>query len=190
MAKRGYIFVANGTEETEAVGTLDTLRRGGVDAHFVSIYKEKEVTSAHDLKLVADYTIDEVKTDEVDAIVLPGGMPGATNLYESEELRAMITRQHEAGRVVAAICASPLILGRMGLLEGKKATAYPGFEGELKGAKYMEMPAVVDGHIITGRGPGYVFNFGAAIVGELMGYEKAYDVAEGLLLTEDLSEEE
>lgn len=189
MAKRAFIFVANGTEETEAVGTLDTLRRGGVEAHFVSIYREKEVTGAHGLRLVTDYTIDEVKEELVDAIVLPGGMPGATNLYECETLRNMITRHHEAGKYIAAMCASPLVLGRMGLLEGKKATAYPGFEGELKGAKYKAMPAVVDGQIITGRGPGYVFNFGAAILGELEGYEKAYDVAEGLLITEELDEE-
>lgn len=189
MAKTAFIFVANGTEETEAVGTLDTLRRGGVDAHFVSIYKEKEVTSAHGLKIIADYSIDEVKSNMVDAIVLPGGMPGATNLYESEALRDMISRHYEAGKYIAAMCASPLVFGRMGLLEGKKATAYPGFESELKGAKYMAMPAVVDGHIITGRGPGYVFNFGAAILGELEGYEKAYDVAEELLITEELEEE-
>lgn len=189
MTKRALIFVANGTEETEAVGTLDTLRRGGIEAHFVSIYKEKEVASAHGLRLVTEYNMDEVKSEMVDALVFPGGMPGASNLYECEELREMITRHHEAGKYLAAICASPLILGRMGLLEGKKATAYPGFEEELKGAKYRAMPAVVDGKIITGRGPGYVFNFGAAIVGELEGYEKAYEVAEGLLLTEELEEE-
>lgn len=189
MGKKAYIFVANGTEETEAVGTLDTLRRGGVDAHFVSIYSEKEVTSAHELRIVTDFAIHEVKGEVVDVIVLPGGMPGATNLYECEELRNIITAHYEAGKYVAAICASPLVLGRMGLLEGKKATAYPGFEKELRGAKYLEMPAVVDGQIITGRGPGYVFNFGAAIVGELEGYEKAFDIAEGLLLTEVLDED-
>lgn len=189
MAKKAFIFVANGTEEVEAVGTLDTLRRGGVDAHFVSIYKEKEITSAHGLKIITDYTIDEVKSEMVDAIALPGGMPGATNLYECQELRDIISRHHEAGKYIAAICAAPLVLGRMGLLEGKNATAYPGFESELKGANYKAMPAVVDGQIITGRGPGYVFNFGAAIVGELENYEKAYEVAEGLLITEELEEE-
>ena len=189
MGKKVFIFVANGTEETEAVGILDTLRRGGVDAHFVSIYKEKEVTSSHGLRLYADCSIEEVKDELVDAVVLPGGMPGATNFYESEDLRSIITRHHEAGKYVAAMCASPLVLGRMGLLEGKKATSYPGFESELKGAKYMAKPAVVDDKVITGRGPGYVFNFGAAILGELEGYEKAYEVAEGLLITEELEEE-
>ncbi|WP_026161787.1 DJ-1 family glyoxalase III [Porphyromonas somerae] len=188
MTKKVYIFVANGTEETEAVGTYDTLKRGGIDAYFVSINPTKEFTSSHGLQLMAHYTIEEVKDEVVDAVALPGGMPGATNLYECELLREIITRHLEAGKHIAAMCASPLVFGRMGLLEGKKATAYPGFEEELKGAKYKEKPAVVDGQIITGRGPGYVFNFGAAIVGELVGYDKALEVANGLLITEDLDD--
>ncbi|MDO5017179.1 MAG: DJ-1/PfpI family protein [Porphyromonas sp.] len=186
MAKKVYIFVANGSEETEAVGTYDTLRRGGVEAEFVSINETKEIISSHGMHLQAHHTISEVKDQIVDAIALPGGMPGATNLYESEELRNFITRHIEADKYVAAMCASPLVLGRMGLLKGKKATAYPGFESELEGAEYVELPAVVDGRIITGRGPGYVFNFGAAILGELEGYEKALEVSDGLLITEEL----
>lgn len=188
MAKKVYIFVANGTEETEAVGTYDTLRRGGVEAYFVSINPTVNFTSAHGLELQAHHTIEEIKAEMVDAIALPGGMPGATNLYDCELLREIISRHVKEGKVVAAMCASPLVLGRMGILEGKKATAYPGFEGELKGATYMELPAVVDGNIVTGRGPGYVFNFGAAILGELEGYDKALEVANGLLITEELDD--
>lgn len=187
MKKKVYLFLANGFEETEAVGTYDALRRADVDACFVSIYDDLQVTGAHDLTLTAKYKIADIKDELVDAIVLPGGMPGATNLYDCETLREMITKHHEAGKIVAAICASPLVLGRMGLLEGKKATSYPGFEEELKGLKkYKEKAAVVDGNIITGRGPAYAFNFGLAIVGELLGYDKAKEVADGLLLTEDL----
>lgn len=188
MSKRVFIFVANGTEETEAVGTYDTLRRGGVEAFFVSINPTVDFTSSHGLELKAHYTIEEVKDQVVDAIALPGGMPGATNLYECELLRDVITRHVEGDKIVAAMCASPLVLGRMGILEGKKATSYPGFEKELRGATYLEKPAVVDGKIVTGRGPGYVFNFGAAILGELMGYEKSLEVADGLLITEDLED--
>lgn len=133
MTKKVYIFVANGTEETEAVGTYDTLKRGGIDAYFVSINPTKEFTSSHGLQLTAHFTIDEVKDEVVDAVAMPGGMPGATNLYECELLREIITRHLAAGKHIAAMCASPLVFGRMGLLEEKKATAYPGFEKELKG---------------------------------------------------------
>ncbi len=186
MAKRVFVFVADGTEETEAVGTLDTLRRAGIDACFVSINATTAFTSAHGLEMNAHYTIAEVRDQLVDAIVLPGGMPGATNLYECEELRKVITKHHEADRYIAAICASPLVFGRMGLLEGKRATVYPSFEPELKGATIVESPVVVDGKIITGRGPAYVFNFGVGIIGELLSYETALEVANGLLLTEEL----
>lgn len=186
MTKKVYVFLANGSEETEAMGILDTLRRGGVEAYFVSINPTTSITSSHGVELQAHYTLSEIKEDLVDAIALPGGMPGATNFYECEELQSIIRRHIEADKYIAALCASPLVFGRMGLLEGKKATVYPSFEGELKGAHIVEKPAVVDGKIITGRGPAYVFNFGVAILGELLGYDEALKVANGLLITEDL----
>lgn len=124
MSKNALIFLANGFEEVEAVGTWDTLMRAGVQAIFVSIYDHYEVEGAHGLRLNACMTLKDLKGMMADAIVLPGGMPGATNLYESTELREVILAHFREGKVLGAICAAPLVYGRLGLLEGRCATCY------------------------------------------------------------------
>lgn len=182
--KRVYIFLANGFEETEAIGTWDTLKRGDIEAVFVSIYDKYEVEGAHGLRLNACLTLNDIKDNIVDAIVLPGGMPGAVNLYESDRLREIISAHHNAGKLLAAICAAPLVFGRMGLLKGVKATCYPGFEKELDGAISVSSPTSTDGNFVTGRGPAYALDFGTAILAKLSGDKSALDVADGLLLTE------
>lgn len=184
MTKRAYVFLANGFEEVEAIGTWDVLMRSGVQAIFVSIYDQYEVEGAHGFRLNTCMTLNDLKGMMADAIVLPGGMPGATNLYECAELREIIQAHHQEGKLLGAICAAPLVYGRMGLLEGKNATCYPGFEPELKGATAMGAPVCVDGQMVTAKGPAYVFDFGLALAEQLVGEGTADEVSAGLLFSE------
>jgi 4-methyl-5(b-hydroxyethyl)-thiazole monophosphate biosynthesis len=180
--KRVFIFLADGFEETEAVATIDVLRRGKLDVTSVSISGTLAVTGAHGLTVLADQLFSEVDFSDGEALVLPGGMPGASNLNLHTGLRTLLKQYAAEGKKLAAICAAPLVLGGLDLLQGKQATAYPGFEDSLLGAAVMERPVVKDGNIITGRGPGFALNFGLAIVEELQGKEIADEVAAGLLL--------
>jgi 4-methyl-5(b-hydroxyethyl)-thiazole monophosphate biosynthesis len=183
--KKVFIFLANGFEETEAIATMDVLRRGGLDVTSVSISGTNEVTGAHNLTVVADKLFTEVDFSEGKMLVLPGGMPGASNLNAHTGLKTLLKQYAAEGKTLAAICAAPLVLGGLDLLQGKRATAYPGFENTLRGATFVEHAVVKDGNIITGRGPGFALNFGLAIVEELQGKDKAGEVAAGLLLKLD-----
>lgn len=180
--KKAFIFLATGFEETEAVGTADVLLRGGVDAKFVSITGNPVVTGSHGIRLTADLLFEEAHFDGADALILPGGMPGTKNLNAHDELKRLLVRQYEAGRYVAAICAAPTVLGEAGLLKGKKATVYPGFEPQLSGANVIKTSVVTDGNIITGHGPGLVYAFGLAVLEALEGKTAAEETAAGLLL--------
>ncbi|MCL1932927.1 MAG: DJ-1/PfpI family protein [Candidatus Azobacteroides sp.] len=180
--KKVFIFLAEGFEETEAVGTMDVMRRGELDVTSVSITKNLLVTGAHGIAVHADTLFEKADLSSGDLLVLPGGMPGASNLNAHEGLKNSLKQYATNGKKIAAICAAPLVLGGLGLLQGKNATAYPGFESTLKGAAFVKNPVVKDGNIITGRGPGLAFQFGLAIVEELQGKAKADEVAEGLLL--------
>jgi 4-methyl-5(b-hydroxyethyl)-thiazole monophosphate biosynthesis len=180
--KKAALFLAEGFEETEAIVTADVLRRADVDTALVSIGGRLEVKSAHGVVLKADLLLSELKGD-YDVLVLPGGMPGAAHLDACAPLKDLLAAQASAGRWVAAICAAPLVLGGMGLLKGRKATCYPGFEERLLGAKLRAEPAVVDGNFVTGRGPGAAFDFALCLVACLSGEEKAREVADGLLYT-------
>lgn len=184
--KKAYILIADGFEETEAIGTWDALRRGGVDARFVTINSTPAVEGAHGLKFTADHTFSEVSksSEKVDAVALPGGLGNAERLKASKEVRAYLQAYYDDRKIVGAMCASPMVLGDMGLLEGKKATIYPGMEAELKGAEHHDAEAYIDGNVITGRGPVYGLAFGVAILSKLEGEEKAREVASGLLLHE------
>jgi 4-methyl-5(b-hydroxyethyl)-thiazole monophosphate biosynthesis len=177
-----FIFLANGFEETEAIATIDVLRRGGLDVTSVSISGTNAVEGAHGIKVFADKLFTETDFSRGVLLVLPGGMPGAANLNAHSGLKALLKQYATEGKKLAAICAAPLVLGGLDLLQGKQATAYPGFEDTLRGATFVERPVVTDGNIITGRGPGFALNFGLAIVEALQGKEKADEVAAGLLL--------
>jgi 4-methyl-5(b-hydroxyethyl)-thiazole monophosphate biosynthesis len=177
-----FLFLAEGFEETEAIATLDILRRAGIDARTVSITGNSTVTGAHNIALVADELFDTTDFADGAMLILPGGMPGARHLNEHAGLRALLLRYYAAGKRIAAICAAPLVLGSLNLLKGKRATAYPGFEDCLTGATLVPVTVVKDGTIITSRGPGFVFDFGLALVAELLGKEKADEVADGLLV--------
>lgn len=180
--KQAFVFLATGFEETEAIGTIDTMRRGGIQVTIVSITGEKHVIGAHHVTVTADCLLNEADYSLADALVLPGGLPGSTNLNDCEPLKEHLLDQYRAGKIVAAICAGPIVLGGLGLLKGRKATCYPGFEAKLIGATYTANGTETDGNVITGKGPAFVFHFGIALVKALRGEAVAEEVAAGLLL--------
>ena len=179
-----YLFFATGTEEIEALATVDILRRAGIDVQIVSITNERTVTGAHGIRVEADTTIAQANFATAQMLILPGGLPGATNLADSATLIERLRDHAYVGRPVAAICAAPLVLGRMGLLEGRRATCYPGFEGELRGATCTGALVEVDGQFITGKGPAAVFDFAYAIVERLKDAATADQLRAGMLWTE------
>lgn len=182
MKKKIAIHLAEGFEEIEAVTIIDVLRRAELDVVVVSITGSLEVTGAHQLKVLADFLFEQVNYDEVEQIVLPGGMPGASNLNAHKGLSAQIVRFNAANKPLAAICAAPLVYGNLGILDGKQAVCYPGFEGYLKGAKILQAPVAESGNIITGRGPGAAIAFALKLVEKLVSVEKAELLASQMLV--------
>ncbi|RHJ95132.1 DJ-1 family glyoxalase III [Parabacteroides bouchesdurhonensis] len=180
--KKAYVFLATGFEEMEAIGTADVLRRGGIDAKTVSITGEKNVTGSHGMVFVADLLFAETSFSDADALILPGGMPGSTNLNAFEPLKELLLDQYRNHKIIAAICAAPLVLGGLGLLKGRNATCYPGFEPKLIGANVTGGAVEVDGNVITGKGPGLVYNFALTLVAALKGEAVEEEVSAGLLL--------
>lgn len=176
-----YLFFASGTEEIEALGTADIIRRAGLDLQIVSITGKRIVTGAHGIRVETDALLEDVEFFDADLLVLPGGMPGATNFAACEDLNERIRDHAYLGRPIAAICAAPLVLGRLGLLEGKRATCYPGFENELRGATCTGALVERDGLFITGKGPAAVFEFGYAIVEMMKDKATADALSQGML---------
>ncbi len=158
-----YILLANGFEETEMIAPLDILRRAGVPVQTVGV-TGKAVTGAHGVTVTADILPEELDKSAIEGVVLPGGMPGTTNLQASGFVIDLVKTCATENKLVAAICAAPMILGELGLLEGKDATCFPGFEEHLKGATVTSAPVAVAGNIITGKGAGAALEFGAALV--------------------------
>lgn len=179
-----YLFFATGTEEIEALGTADIIRRAGLDLRIVSITQERIVTGSHGIRVETDALLKDVEFYDADLLIFPGGMPGATNLAACEDLNERIRDHVYLGRPVAAICAAPLILGRLGLLEGKRATCYPGFEDELRGATCTGALVEQDGLFITGKGPVAVFEFGYTIVERMKDKATADALRKGMLWSE------
>lgn len=180
--KKAFVFLATGFEEIEAAGIIDVLRRGGIETKVISITDQYKVAGAHELEYTADALLADTDFSEADALVLPGGMPGSSNLNACDPLKELLVEQYRQGKIVAAICAAPLVLGGLGLLKGRKATCYPGFEPTLIGANVTSEIVEQDGHVITGKGPGLVFDFGLALVAALKSKSAAEEVAAGILL--------
>lgn len=176
-----YVFLANGFEDVEALIPVDVLRRGGVEVVTVSCSgSSRMVETAHGVKIEADRLFDECDLQDADLLLLPGGMPGANNLNAHEGVRKALLQQHAAGRRVAAICAAPLVLGGLGILRGRRATCYPGFEQTLEGATYTGELCTVDGNVTTGEGPAAAFPFAYALLSQLVSEECAQQIAEGM----------
>lgn len=178
-----YQFMADGFEDIEALIPLDIMRRGGVEFQTVSITGSKDVTSAHGVTVMTDMTFDEACLDDADLLMLPGGMPGAENLNNHEGVKKALVQQVEKGRLVAAICAAPMVPGGLGLLKGKRATCYPGFEGYLEGAEYTAELCTVDGNIVTGEGPAAALPYAYTLLSMLTDKETAAAVAGGMRYT-------
>jgi len=166
--KRVLVPLAEGFEELEAVTIIDMLRRAGIKV-VVAALGRNPVTGAHGIALTADATMDAVSGQEFDLVALPGGMPGAANLKDDARIRGIIRRLHDSGRHVAAICAAPMVLAAAGVLEGRRATAFPGFLDHAAGVTVVDDPVVVDGRVITSRGPGTALDFALELVAQLQG---------------------
>ena len=177
-----YVHFADGFEEIEAVAIVDVLRRGGIETVMVSITGNKVVTGSHDIPLVADMLFEEADYSKCEMIVLPGGMPGTTNLLAHAGLASEIVSFAENKKYLAAICAAPQIFGKLGILKRKKATCYPGLEEKLEGAVALGDKVVIDGNIITSRGVGTAVEFGLALVGILKGKELAVELGKKMVV--------
>lgn len=175
------IFLAEGFEEMEAVTTVDILRRAEINTTTVSITGNDMVNGAHNIAIKADILIEDTDFDNADLLVLPGGLPGAHNLANHTLLNDKIKAHYHQRKQLAAICAAPLVYGRLGLLDGETAICYPSFEPELKGATISEDTVVVSGQFITGIGPGVTMDFALEIVKQLKGENVAKEIACGLL---------
>ncbi|MEI7675202.1 MAG: DJ-1 family glyoxalase III [Bacteroidales bacterium] len=180
--KKCYIFLAEGFEETEAVCVIDVLRRGKLEVEVVSITPQLKVMGAHQIEVMANSLF--VENDFLDAqmLILPGGMPGTKNLNQHEPLKHLLKKFSDAGIPIAAICAAPLVLGGLGLLQGREAICYPGFEDELRGATISKKQVVISENMITSIGVVSAIEFGVSIVKYLQGDEIAARVSADLLL--------
>lgn len=164
-----YVFLADGFETVEALAPVDVMRRAGLQVTTVSIMGRSNVVSAQNVTVVADVLFEDVVFDDASALVLPGGGVGTDNLSAHEPLRALLVDACSRGLLVAAICAAPMVFGRIGILKGKKATCYPGCESDLFDAEYTAAAVEQDGNIITACGPGASFDFGFAIIERFCG---------------------
>lgn len=175
------IALADGFEEVEAVAVIDVLRRAGIEVVAAGLHTGP-ITSARGIKVLPDAGIDTINADDFDMIVLPGGQPGSDNLNADERVRKLIKDFAGKGKLTGAICAAPYVLANTGILDGRRATAYPSYREKLGGAVYEEKSVVEDGTIMTSRGPGTALCFGLAIVERLAGKEKSRAVREAMLL--------
>ena len=182
MTKSILIHLANGFEETEAVTIIDVLRRANLDVIIVSVTGKLNVTGAHHISIDADQLYDEADYTNSSMIILPGGMPGATNLQNHKGLAGQLIKFNQEKRLIGAICAAPIVLGSLGFLQGKKAVCYPGYESKLTGATVLQSPFVVDEHIITGRGVGTALDFSLEIVRILKGDHLASELRSALVM--------
>lgn len=164
-----YMFFAQGFEEVEAIAALDVIRRAGIEIKSVGV-GSKTVTGSHSIPVVCDLSAEEITSFEgIDGVVLPGGMPGTLNLFESDTVHKAVDYCFENNRLLCAICAAPLILGRKNILNGKQAVCFPGFEEELIGAEISNNFVCISDNVITAKGMGSAVNFGLAIVSYFKG---------------------
>lgn len=182
--KESFLFLAEGFEEIEALTAVDVLRRAEIPVKTVSITSALQVRGAHGITVTADVIFDNTMFKEAEWLILPGGMPGATNLFDFAPLQGLLESHYNSadGRI-AAICAAPaVVLGQLGLLKGHKATCYPGFEGMLEGAEVENAPVVADSKFVLGNGPSNALLWALKIVAETKGAQVASHVANGMLL--------
>lgn len=180
MAKNAVLFLATGFEEIEAISIVDTLRRAGVEVTIAGL-QAGAIEGAHGIKVVPDTTIGEIEIEKFDSVILPGGNPGYVNLGKDQRVLDAVKTAFEVGKIVAAICAAPSVLAKVGILKGKRATIYPGMETALTGAKHINERVVMDGKLVTSQGPGTALEFAITLVELLVGKPKAQEVKSALV---------
>ena len=176
-----YVFTADGFEEIEGLTVVDLMRRAGAQVQMVSISNGLAVKGSHGIEIKADTFFEDVDFGQADLLVLPGGMPGTLHLGEHQGLTKLLTETAAQGKRVAAICAAPSVLGGLGLLKGKRAVCYPGFEDKLTGAQVGAEEVVTDGNITTSRGLGTAIPFALELISLLFGQEKAEEIGASVI---------
>lgn len=175
-----YIFLADGFEEIEAFTFVDIMRRAELDIKTVSVTAKKTVIGAHSISVYADEHIEDIN-ENFDALILPGGMPGTKNLLNCDRLKKLLITANNRGKLIGAICAAPMVLGSIDILNGREATCYPSFEKYLSGARFREERVVVSDNIITSRGAGTAHDFALKFVEIILGKEKAGSIKMSML---------
>jgi 4-methyl-5(b-hydroxyethyl)-thiazole monophosphate biosynthesis len=175
-----HVLLATGFEEVEAITTIDILRRCGIEVEVLSVTGARMITGAHGISVNADGLIRKSTIAQSECIILPGGMPGVKNLQVSECLRKSTLAHFAEGKLLAAICAAPMILGAWGLLAGKRVTCYPGCESGLNGGKYLKKRVVKDENLITANGPGAASDFAFEIAAILRGEDVVKEVKKAM----------
>jgi 4-methyl-5(b-hydroxyethyl)-thiazole monophosphate biosynthesis len=180
--KRAAVFLAEGFEEVEALTVVDLLRRADIKTDMIALTSDLYITGRSGITVKADLSFLEAEPEKADILVLPGGQPGTKNLGQDERLKALLLAFQEEGKPLAAICAAPTVLGSYGILSGKRATCYPGCEGELAGAEIVtDEEVVTDGPVITSRGAGTAIPFALEVIRILKGEECADEVRRGII---------
>jgi 4-methyl-5(b-hydroxyethyl)-thiazole monophosphate biosynthesis len=171
--KKVFIHLADGFEEIEAITPVDILRRAGCEVTMVSVTGKREVTSTRGLAVQSDRLFEDMDYSQADVILFPGGQPGSDNLTKHEGLKKVIFEFHRQGKMIAAICAAPMVLANAGILEGKRVTCFPGTESRLKGTICTGNAVEIDGNIITGKAAGAAMKFSLALAEQLISKSKA-----------------
>ena len=184
MTKKVALFIENGSEELELIAPLDVMRRANLEVDVISANNEDFITSSHNVKIIADKKIEEVNNIlDYDAIVIPGGMPGSTLLRDNKKIIEFYQTMYNSGKLVAAICAAPIVLSAAGITDDKEVTSYPGFDKEINYKNYNSDKAVViDKNVITAQGPAVAILFGYEIVNYLLQDNTAEDVKQAMLV--------
>ncbi len=184
MTKKVALFIENGSEELEFIAPLDIMRRANLEVDLISANNEDFITSSHNVKIIADKKINEVNNIlDYDAIVIPGGMPGSTLLRDNKKIIEFYQTMYNSGKLVAAICAAPIVLSAAGITDDKEVTSYPGFDKEINYKNYNSDKAVViDKNVITAQGPAVAILFGYEIVNYLLQDNTVEDVKQAMLV--------
>lgn len=184
MTKKVALFIENGSEELEFIAPLDIMRRANLEVDLISANNEDFITSSHNVKILADKKIEEVNNIlDYDAIVIPGGMPGSTLLRDNKKIIEFYQTMYNSGKLVAAICAAPIVLSAAGITDDKEVTSYPGFDKEINYKNYnSEKAVVIDKNVITAQGPAVAILFGYEIVNYLLQDNTAEDVKKAMLV--------
>lgn len=176
------VFLADGFEEVEALTVVDYLRRVDIEVDMVSITENTEVVGAHNIRVIADKLMKDIKDiDSYDGLVIPGGLPGATNLRDNKNVIELVKDMNSKDGLIGAICAGPIVLERAGIIKDKDVTSYPGFEEELESSSYIKNSVVRDGNIITSRGPFFAVDFAIEIVSYLLDKKTAQELKDDIL---------